>query len=76
MPITVIRDVVRCQACCAALQTVCLQRHGACISRAFGVQVPWKMYSSKAAAAQSFAMRRLRLNLPGASTQLWSLSFR
>ncbi len=40
------------------------------------VQVPWKMYSSKAAAAQSFAMRRLRLNLPGAGSQLWCLSFR
>ena len=32
------------------------------------LQVPWKMYSSKAAAAQSFVMRRLRLNLPGAGT--------
>ena len=40
------------------------------------LQVPWKMYSSKAVAAQSFMMRRLRLQLPGASTQLWSLSFR
>ena len=40
------------------------------------VQVPWKMYSSMAAAAQSFAMRRLRLNLPGAGSQLWCLSFR
>jgi hypothetical protein len=40
------------------------------------MQVPWKMYSSKAVAAQSFTMRRMRLQTPGASAQSWSMAFR